>query len=205
MVSCRPDLVAEANVALSRVGGRELRRMEALGVPLRAIAQLGERQPPFGLAAIEEHRDGTYTPIDQGRFAIIVPVAVPVSSEAFGLPIELIDIIDLIAFRSDAPTRWHWRTGDAWALGSELLDQDAPITLVAHPLAWLAEGGEALCLLDWSMSRRHWHMLRGGPPLMTNDPALRSRLNAAHSDMQPPLVGEPEPWKYRKGRLGCAA
>lgn len=200
-MSGRPDLDAEAKAALDRVGGRELRRMEALGVPLRAIAQLGARQPPFGLAAIEEHRDGTYTPIDQGRLAIIVPVAVPVIFEAFGLPIESIEIIDLVAFRSDAPTRWRWRTGDAWALGSELLDQDAPITLVAHPLAWLAEGGEALCLLDWSMSHRHWHMLREGPPLVANDPALRNKLNAAHRDLQPPLVGEPEPWKYRKGKL----
>jgi hypothetical protein len=204
-MSGRPDLKAEANAAVGRVGTRELLHMESLGVPRRAIARIGARQAPFGLAAIEEHRDGTYTPAEEGPLHIIMPVVEPVIFEAFGLACETIEIVDLVAFRSNSPTKWRWRTGAGWALGADLLDHDAPVTLVAHPLAWLAEAGEALCLLDWSMPHQHWQMLREGPPLVSDDAALRKRLNAAHRAMLPPLVSELEPWKYRKGRLVGAA
>jgi hypothetical protein len=199
-MSGRPDLLAEANAAVGRVGSRELLRMEALGVPRSAIARLGARQPPFGLAAIEEHRDGTFTPTDHGRLAIIVPVAVPVIFEAFGLPCETIEIVDLVAFRSDAPTRWHWRTGDGWALGAELLDHDTPITLVAHPLQWLAEAGDALCLLDWNLTPQRWRELREGPPIIAEDELLRRRVNTAFMQQIPPLIMAPPPIQKRNRR-----
>lgn len=201
-MSGRPDLAAEADAAGARVGSRELARMQALGVPLGAIARLGVRQLPFGVTEIEVHRDGTYSPAEHGKTAIIVPVMMPAPFELFEQLLASTEIVDLVAFRLDAPRRWHWRTGDGWALGAGLLDHDAPIPLVANPVQWLAAAGEALCLLDWALSPGRWDELRRGPPIVTDDDLLRRRVNAAFARQLPPLIMAPPLARKRKN---CAA
>jgi len=201
-LSGQPDLKAEVDAALARVKKRDFSSMETLGVPLNAIARLGVKQPQFGLAAIEEHRDGTYSPVDDGKIAIIVPVMMPDAFEVFGIKCESMEIVDLVAFRSEAPTRWCWRTGEGWALGAWLLHHDAPIRLVAHPLQWLAAAGEALCILDWNLTPRRWRELRNGPPITADDDLLRRRLNAEFAQQLPPLVMSPS--FVRKGKPRAA-
>lgn len=173
------DLHAEAFAAVERVRKPHLRRLEAAGVPLSAIMTIGRVQPPFGVHRVREGADGLWEPDEDGRLCAILPVVVPRSFDWFEHEIDTVEIIDLIAFHTSAPLRWSWRTGDGWALGADLLDEDLPVTLVTSPLEWLAKSGQALCLLDWSSSSPAWSSLRGGPPLQFADDALRQRVRNA--------------------------
>lgn len=194
------DLTAELFAAAAAVAMPELRRMEALGVPKSSIARLAAYQPPFGLQRVEEIGDGLYQPSEDGPVAVIIPVMEFDVVETWGIRTPISTVIDLIAFRPDNPNQWRWRVGDAWALGAYLLFEDAPIELVANPLEWLAKGGDALCLLDWTMTPRRWEELRSGPPLVSPDTVLQARLNDAYQASMAPIVMDESKWVYRDGR-----
>lgn len=133
------DLKSEMLAATARVRQSHLDRLMALGVPGIAIATLGGRQIPFGVGTVERLERGLYQPGD-GPLHVLSPVY------AAG------EIIDIIAWRSDAPANWVWRTGLGWALGSDELcprwDND-PMPIHATPLDWLRAAGEGICILDW--------------------------------------------------------
>ena len=137
------DIHAEAEAATFRVRKPHLDRLLALGVPARAIAELGARQIPFGVAHVERIERGLYQP-GEGPLHVLSPVY------ADG------EVIDIVAWRSDAPANWAWRTGLGWALGTDELPQlreywpgDPPLQLHATPLDWLRAGGTGMCILDW--------------------------------------------------------
>jgi len=133
------NLEAEARTASERVRQPHIDRLLALGVPGPAIASLGSREIPFGVGTVERMERGLYQPGD-GPLHVISPVY------AEG------EIIDLIAWRSDAPGNWVWRTGLGWALGTDMLLprwDDEPVQIHATPLDWLRAGGEGMCILDW--------------------------------------------------------
>lgn len=67
--------------------------------------------------------------------------------------------IDIAALRSGDPAAVALRTGIAWCLGPEMIeeahcagfaDQRFVLPLVSDPLEWLRARGRALCVLDWS-------------------------------------------------------
>lgn len=133
------DLQVEAHAACQRVRQPHIDRLIALGVPGAAIATLGEREIPFGIGTVERMADGLYQP-GEGSLHVISPVY------------EGGEIIDLVAWRSNAPGNWAWRTGLGWALGCYMLSprwDDDPVIIHATPLDWLRAGGTGMCILDW--------------------------------------------------------
>ena len=135
-------LYDEMCAATARVRQPHIDRLLALGVPGKAIASLGSRELPFGISTIERMERGLYQPGD-GPLHVLSPVYVGG------------EIIDIVAWRSDAPGNWAWRTGLGWALGADLLaprwDSD-PMPIYATPLEWLSHAGEGMCILDWESS-----------------------------------------------------
>lgn len=135
------SLREEAEAATFRVRQPHIDRLLALGVPGRGIAELGARQIPFGVGHVERIERGLYQPGD-GSLHVISPVY------ADG------ELIDLIAWRSEQPMNWAWRTGLGWALGADETSRDywpgdPPLQLHATPLDWLRAGGTGMCVLDW--------------------------------------------------------
>src|SRR5688572_15498032 len=92
------DIRAEAEAAIARVRQPHIDRLLALGVPREALATLGARQIPFGVCKVERIERGLYQPGD-GPLHVLSPVY------AAG------DVIDIVAWRSDQPMNWAWRTG----------------------------------------------------------------------------------------------
>ena len=160
----------EMSAACEVVGLREIKRVEACGVPMSAIAKLGQFQDQFGVARIVNTTKNLFEPDPEGRLAMIMPVIAP--NVDFGET----GIVDLIAFHTCCPAQLLRRTGDGWALGIELLDQDLPVRVVSNPLAWLALAGEAMLILDWDAPRSFWNAIRRGPGLIVESDSIRRRL-----------------------------
>ncbi len=163
-------LTAEMNAAFSRICDRHYRHLEGLGSSLGDLATIGQFQTPIGVARLEMAPDGLFTPSEAGLLAYVQPVAEWDSD--YGVS----DIVDLVAWRPSEPSRWWWRCGTAFALGDGLLDGDEPVPVVGTPLAWLAAGGKALCILDWSILSPIWTDMRSAPPLIFSDDRLRHRV-----------------------------
>lgn len=126
-----------------------------MGASPASIAELGARQIPFGVANVERLERGLYQPGD-GPLHVLTPVY------------EGGEVIDLIAWRSERPMDWAWRTGLGWALGADEIRRDywpgdPPLQLHATPLDWLRAGGLGLCVLDWEADEleglRHVHAI----------------------------------------------
>lgn len=157
-----------------------IERITALGVSLRAIAELGMDQHQFGVAPVRWLPGGMYEPDPDGEPAVIMPVMHWSVIEPFeGVLVEVPEIIDLIAWTTSDPTRWSWRCGAGWALGEHLMDEALPVRVVLRPLDWLAMSGNAICILDWAAPSSCWARLRSAPPLQFTDDALRQRVRNA--------------------------
>lgn len=125
--------------AVQRVRQPHLNALRALGVSHRAIARLGMHQPPFGVMNGTIADTGLFVPGD-GPACVVQPVII--GSQ----------IIDIVAWRTMQPDRWHLMTGLGWIMGEDQLytAPGVPVTLHATPLEWLASGGKGSCILDWS-------------------------------------------------------
>jgi hypothetical protein len=139
------DLEAEWNAAVSRVKQPHLDRIRSLGVSPAAVAALGATQPAFGVVHADPGADGLYVPGD-GPLHVVMPV------------FEHDALIDLVAWRSDAPTRWWLRSGLGWLLNTDASFASrwdgASLKLHATPLDWLRAGAEGAwnagaVVLDW--------------------------------------------------------
>src|SRR3546814_17301440 len=104
------DIREEAEAATLRGRQPHLDRLLALGVPGRAIAELGSRQIPFGVGHVERIERGLYQP-GEGTLHVLSHVY------ADG------EVIDLVAWRSAAPANRAWRTGLGWTLGHDETSQ----------------------------------------------------------------------------------
>lgn len=67
-------------------------------------------------------------------------------------PIEGGQIIDLVAWREENPSKWwiHVNWGDClgrWLVGCWAADPDRPTLIYRTPLAWSRAGGQGVCLL----------------------------------------------------------
>jgi len=135
------DLADEMRAAARRLRQPQIDRLFALGVTGATLARIWFDVPPIGIAPARGESDGLYSP-DQGPLHVIQPL------HSGGV------LVDLVAWRSDAPTRTWLRTGAGWALGEhELCDfsacTGAPL-LHASPLDWLRAGGRGAVILDWT-------------------------------------------------------
>jgi hypothetical protein len=173
------DLAAEMLAAATGVRQPHLDRLCALGVPARAIARLGADRPSFGVSRIRALKDGLFELNANGADALIMPVTRIQPADWCGFDMSHLEVVDLIALRTAEPDRWWWRVGTGWALGTEHLGCDAPLRVVATPLDWIAAGGHALCILDWSAPGWCWDLLRSELQLVLPDNRLRRRLRNA--------------------------
>lgn len=170
------DLQREAEAAAQALAPM-ISHLPSLGVSLDAIAKLGQSQPPVGTVIAHWRKCGMWEPDEGGDRMLVVPVGVRSGFLRWNLWIDTTEIIDLIAFRSQQSSSWAWRTGEAWALGEEYLeDKGEPVSIVSTPLGWLAAAGEAVCILDWSKNSPAWAALRHGPSLICDSDHLRRRL-----------------------------
>lgn len=163
-------LTAEMNAAFWRLRDGHYRRLEGLGCSLGALAAVGQFQTPVGVTRVETAPDGLFTPSERGLPAYVQAVA------EWDGDWGIADTVDLVAWRPSEPSRWWWRCGTACALGDGLLDGDEPVRVVGSPLAWLAAGGNAMCILDWSVTSPVWNDMRSAPPLIFTDERLRQRV-----------------------------
>ncbi|MFN0045538.1 MAG: hypothetical protein ACKVOS_03645 [Sphingorhabdus sp.] len=140
------DIYDEMQRAVSAVTGRHLAAMERLGCTAPAIAAIGAKQAPFGVMRCDMRGKQFFEPTSEpyGIDAVIMPV------------MDEGEIVDLIAWRTLAPSALRWRNGDGWVLGIDAI-QEPPlwdgfreITLHATPLDWIRNGGNGAVILDWS-------------------------------------------------------
>jgi hypothetical protein len=173
-------LERELALAAGAVRQKHLARLQALGVDLSAVAHLGATYTPFGVARAEKRSGGLYEPAESGTPVLVMPVMVADWREGLFGPICLYAPVDLIAIETTRPASWAWRTGNGWALGADRIDhwEGEPLLMVATPLDWLARGGEAVCVLDWSATSPAWPLLRQMSELVADD-LLAARLAAA--------------------------
>lgn len=161
------DLSREIEAACSCVRQAHLDRIRALDVTSTTIATLGAVQPPFGVMAVEGIGGGIFQPGGETP-AIVQPVY------------DGGCLIDLVAWRTNDPTAWLWRTGAAWALGVDAIRlnswTDAPLAIDATPLDWLRNGATGLCILDWSAPEIR-QLLR--VKSITAEPAIARQLRGA--------------------------
>ena len=166
------DLDREMNAAARAVRLAHILRIESLGVPRMAIARVAAILPPFGVQRVRWLSGCPYEPDDDGESAVIMPV--PAAERGLGE----IGLVDLLAFSTNDPRKWSWRTGDGWALGEWCLD-DHEAVVVETPLDWLARSENAICVLNWSAPARCWSALRSVPSLRFANETLRARAERA--------------------------
>lgn len=168
------DLQSEMERAASRMRSIHFDGLKALGVPMATLGALSAKQYTVGMATIEAGEDGTFIPSPDG-----VPACIVAAVDPYNRPLGGSGLFDLVAFRPSDPRKWWLRTGNAYALGDHLLDLAQPVRVVRTPVEWLATGGYAVCILDWSPSSPVWGELRSGPDLLFQDDVLRQSVRSA--------------------------
>ena len=107
-------------------------------------------KPGFGAARIATNTDGTYRPDPAGEYAAVLGV-----HDRDG------ELVDLCAWRVDAPGHWWLRYGDeCFFLGARALEVAAyfndPIAVHGAPQDWALSSGEGACVLRWDVDLRPW-------------------------------------------------
>jgi hypothetical protein len=150
--------------------------MEKLGL-LDGIAELGQYQPPVGLARGLRLPGNRWEHDESGQQMLVVPVCETIEVYPFdNFPVDVLNCFDLIAFKSSHPDVWYQLTGAAWALREDLFLPCENIRLVANPMEWLRGGGTAACILDWSENSQAWSRLRACAQLIFDDANLLFRV-----------------------------
>ncbi|ACI98692.1 hypothetical protein [Rhodospirillum centenum] len=145
------------------------------------LAAAGVRRPkafsfPALYAAADGHvgPEGLFTPAGGPGPWILVPAGL----RGLGEYADWEQIDDLVAFRLEAPGRWHPVRRDAHLLGEDALEaarfDGRPLHLHSSPLGWLAAGGTGVCIVDWSLNPTA--VFCGVPRLTCDAPALETRL-----------------------------
>lgn len=165
-----PDAI---EAAVQQVRQPHLDALRSLGVSLRAIARLGQHQAPFGVMSGTVADTGLFIP-GEGPAHVIQPVIVGSQT------------IDIVAWRTMRPDRWHLMTGLGWLMGEDQIytAPGVPLTLHATPLQWLASGGHGACILDWNAPELP--TLRSLDAIEVSEPAIGKMLLAKLS--QPPRL-----------------
>ena len=106
------------------------------------------------------------------------------------------DLVDIVAWYSDAPEKWFLRLGDeAPILGARALARSAyyrrSVTLYPSPEKWLFarvrdRDHAAVCVLDWDVDLRP--LFDGVSGVTCNAPGLESALYHALRDFEPRIT-----------------
>lgn len=132
------------------------RQLEELGVTREAIHRAG------GLGWARVSTAGrVYTPSDAGDVAIIMPVWAGPAPSIYRA-VEDPRLADLLAWRPEEPTRWHYRLGTpGTVLGADYLglahSEGWPICFALTPLAWLFGNCRGAVVLE--VCEAHWRNL----------------------------------------------
>lgn len=131
-----------------------------------------------------------FTVAEDGAEAIVLPIYdAPGSGGDYSrcLPRQ---IIDLVAFHADDPSRFWCHTDYAWALGADQINiaiwwPDGPLQVHRTPLDWLRASGKGVCVLDFSANgyRRLGHV----PWLATSDRNHAVKLRKWIAPGTPPM------------------
>ena len=129
----------------------------------------------IGLSKIRPSAEGLYDPTEgPGRAAILLGVRDPDDGE----------IIDIVAFDPERPSKFWRRTGAAPFLGWECVDRAGhygePLTLFPDPLAWLRGGCAGAVWLDTDRSLSFW--LATVPTIHATTPALGRAIDRRLKD-----------------------
>lgn len=95
------ELSTMMNAATMRVRRPHIEAIMALGVSWRTIGQVGEYQAPFGVMNGTVADTGLFEPGD-GPSHVVQPVIMAGA------------VIDIVAWRTMRPDRWHLITGLGW-------------------------------------------------------------------------------------------
>ena len=149
----RLDTLMPEWLATPSLNSRQLRQLEELGVTREAMHRAG------GLGWARVSTTGRlYMPSDTGDVAFIMPIwAGPAPSIYEAVEYPRLD--DLIAWRPDCPTRWHYRLGTpGTALGAAAIElahaEGWAITFELTPLTWLLGNCRGAVLLE--ICEAHW-------------------------------------------------
>ena len=165
-------LQEELSAAVGAVRLEHFDRLKRCGVRPSAIADLGSRQVPFGVARVRPCGAASFEPDAAGSPALILPVFE--SYHHSGEPA----LIDLLALRTCEPNRVMRRTGEGWALGLPEIYMERPLPVVSSPLKWLNCAGEALFIFNWDPPQYCWRALHACPAFTTEEPTIARKLRS---------------------------
>ncbi len=150
-----PDIAREI-LATPSLLKRQRQQLEGLGVTRETVHRCGD------LAWARVSTTGRlYMPSNVGNVAIIQPIWAGPAPSIFQA-VENPRLADLLAWRPEEPTRWHYRLGAPGAvLGADNLalahSEGWPITFELTPLAWLLANCRGAVLLE--VCEAHWRDL----------------------------------------------
>ena len=102
-----------------------------------------------GLAEIDVHELAMFSFTESGKLAFVLPVRSGDHER---------EIIDAVAWMPANPCRWWTCRRTGWPLGDDALHHaeffNEPVVLHPSPLAWLAAGGDGVCVLDLPRSEK---------------------------------------------------
>lgn len=135
------DLEREFDASVSNVLSVHLERLRGLGVAPATIARINLAYPALGIASGVIDRHGVFLPGDGGAH-VVQPL------------VENGSLVDLIAWRPAAPTRWGLRTGLGWLLNADSAFatrwEGEVLNLHATPLDWLRADAQGVVVVDWA-------------------------------------------------------
>lgn len=162
------DVHAEMHAAGLASNIMHFRHLRALGVPLKAVAELRQHHWGWGVVRAVDGEAGLYLPGD-GPLHLVLPVY------------EDGHLIDLVAFRSSEPGNWKLRTGLGLALGLERGWEphrwEPQVELSNTPLDWLRNGTRGLCVVDWDAPELD--MISTFPRLVCTDASTAAHMRHA--------------------------
>lgn len=143
----RPDRLIAEWLSTPGLNSKQRRQIEDLGVTHQAALRAGG----LGWARISTTGRG-YMASDIGEVALIQPVWDGPAPSIY-CAVENPTLTDLIAWRPEDPTRWHYRIGTVGAmLGEatylEAIETRGLIKIFPTPLAWLAANCDGVCFLE---------------------------------------------------------
>ena len=145
-------LAAEFDIAYRNRTQEHRQYLVETGITFEAMLRAGD----LGVDRI--NADGRlYMPSPTGFPAVILAIWSP-APPSICCAVEDTKILDLIALRTDDPSRWWYRLGEPGLMLGEghylaAVTEEVPLKVFDSPLAWLQGSCEGACMLDDTEAR----------------------------------------------------